>query len=1090
MRPLKLEISAFGPYADKEVIELDKLGKTGLYLITGDTGAGKTTIFDAITYALYGEASGTNRKADMMRSMYAEPNAKTYVELVFEYKEKKYRVKRSPEYMRPAKRGTGVTNEPPNAEIEYPDRRLVTGVSKVTKEVIELLGITREQFRQIAMIAQGDFLSILIADTETRQDIFRKVFNTYHYQRLQEVLKENASKLKNEKDALLGKTEQYIKGISCTEDDEYYPSVKSAKNNELSTEEICSLIEKINSRDKVRYDICDDELKTIDKKSDEVTKRLTIAEENKRRLDDLDKNQKLLEKSKENIAELEKLLKIEEERQPEAKRFENEAAVIQAELPRYDELDGLKKQLSESRKAKDNYNSQHEEKKKAHEELNKNTEKMRERMRELSDAGKEYEIKKAEKERNETKLSELSELQDELKKYKAISDDMEKSAEKLEKTSTKMAKLKEISKKTANNIDDTRKRWSELEDVKDKHTNLVHQCDSVEQRTKKLKALKKDNTEYEKKKTELESAQNVYSEQADKLRIAENELSAKTKAYNDGRAGLFAKELKEGEKCPVCGSTTHPCLAPLRDEVPTEAELEELKAAADSANAEVNDSLSKVVEIRSKAGAMKDKLIENANELFGEEPDNISEKIETELAECKKQTAELKKEIEDAEKNIELKEQLAKAISALEKDMNDNADAITSLDEELSEDRTKVDTLRGMLTNKKESISAKITCEFEQAPQVVNDAVSALTKTITELDDTLIKVQIKINLRDELEKTIPEKEKELSDLLNEINELTVKIAGEDSKISQLEKQISDSAENLRADSRKSAEKMITELLSKKDDIEKAFKDAQKKHDDENKNIVEISSKIEQLKEQLEKSEKIDTDAENKEKELLDKQRSELNEKQKELHTRMSKNTEALNNIRNNSAELIKAEKKYQMVKSLSDTANGNIQGKEKIEFETYIQAAYFDRIIARANERLLVMSNGQYTLKRRISGNNRKSQTGLELNVIDHSNGTERNVRTLSGGESFKAALALALGLSEEIQSRAGGIQLDTMFVDEGFGSLDENSLQQAIKSLSDLSEGDRLVGIISHVGELKRKIDRQLVIEKVATGGSRCKPL
>lgn len=238
--------------------------------------------------------------------------------------------------------------------------------------------------------------------------------------------------------------------------------------------------------------------------------------------------------------------------------------------------------------------------------------------------------------------------------------------------------------------------------------------------------------------------------------------------------------------------------------------------------------------------------------------------------------------------------------------------------------------------------------------------------------------------------------------------------------------------------------------------------------------------------QLKDAEEIDVDTEKKRQTELTTEKADLTKAITVISSRLDRNGEALKNIRKGSGRLTEVETKWTWVKALSNTANGNIGGKEKIMLETYVQMTYFDRILARANTRFMIMSGGQYELKRRIEAENNRSQSGLELDVIDHYNGTERSVKTLSGGESFKASLSLALGLSDEIQSSAGGIRLDTMFVDEGFGSLDDESLQQAMRALYGLTEGNRLVGIISHVSELKEKIDKQIVVTKEKSGGSR----
>ena len=276
------------------------------------------------------------------------------------------------------------------------------------------------------------------------------------------------------------------------------------------------------------------------------------------------------------------------------------------------------------------------------------------------------------------------------------------------------------------------------------------------------------------------------------------------------------------------------------------------------------------------------------------------------------------------------------------------------------------------------------------------------------------------------------------------------------------------------------------LCKELDSLTAAVQQAEEAHAQCTQALAGTDAAITQLTRLLENSAAPDTQALEEERQRLDAQLDSLTHVRQQLHTRISTNTSALAHIREKSAELVQLEQRYTWVRTLSNTANGTLPGKEKIALETYVQMTFFDRILRRANVRLMLMSDGQYELKRRTTAENNRGQSGLELDVIDHYNGSERSVRSLSGGESFKASLSLALGLSDEIQSMAGGIRLETMFVDEGFGSLDEESLRQAIRALTSLTEGSRLVGIISHVAELKEKIDRQIVVTKGRGGGSR----
>ena len=271
-----------------------------------------------------------------------------------------------------------------------------------------------------------------------------------------------------------------------------------------------------------------------------------------------------------------------------------------------------------------------------------------------------------------------------------------------------------------------------------------------------------------------------------------------------------------------------------------------------------------------------------------------------------------------------------------------------------------------------------------------------------------------------------------------------------------------------------------------EDIQKSYDKTSEEVNKNKEKLASLKSAKEEILKRIGDGAAIGLEKERESKNQLEAEKSELDETSKTIFSRINANKLSYSNISARLSEIKVTEEKHSCVKALSDTANGTIQGREKIALETYIQMNYFDRIISLANTRFMIMSGGQYELKRRKEAGNKQSQSGLELDVIDHYNGTERSVRTLSGGESFKASLSLALGLSDEIQSSAGGIRLDTMFVDEGFGSLDEESLAAAMKALSSLAEGNRLVGIISHVNELKTRIDKQIVVTKEKSGGSK----
>ena len=361
-----------------------------------------------------------------------------------------------------------------------------------------------------------------------------------------------------------------------------------------------------------------------------------------------------------------------------------------------------------------------------------------------------------------------------------------------------------------------------------------------------------------------------------------------------------------------------------------------------------------------------------------------------------------------------------------------------------------------------------------------------LVSARTAAQEAFAKISKLADRRAELDKKIPIERDELDKINADISKLENALTEGNTKLKNTEKTIETVSSKLNYDSAAKAEEAINKLAEQKKAIEETYKKTEKAFIDNQQNIKEIKGKISENEKALEN--KIEDNAEDINKRLseLNAADDQLKNQYAEIDGRIRTNKDLCGNIRAKSDDITKTEQKLQTFQSLAKTANGNLKDKEKLMLETFVQIYYFKRIIVRANKRLMIMTGGQYELKHKSSADNKRSQSGLELNVIDHYNGTERDVRSLSGGESFKAALSLALGLSDEIQQSAGGIKLDTMFVDEGFGSLDEESLKQAISALSDLSEGQKLVGIISHVAQLKERIDKQVIVTKEITGGSK----
>ena len=919
MRPLKLTMSAFGPYAGVMELDFEALGTGGLYLITGDTGAGKTTIFDAISFALFGEASGGNREPGMLRSKYADPSTPTEVTLVFRYAGKEYTTTRNPEYMKPKTKGKdkgdAMTKQAAGATLTCPDGHLVTKPKEVNSAIREILGLDREQFAQVAMIAQGDFLKLLLADTKERQKIFRNIFHTNLYVELQDQLSKQANKVKYQWEDVQDSIRQYIDGILCSEEYEHTDMIRQAKEGALPIAEVLTALDALLESDAALRDTLEVTLQQTDAALEESVALLTKAEAREKIKKDLLKTEEKEASAKALLQQHQDTLEAEQAKKPRQEQLSREITAIDLSLKDYD-------RLAELESARQDANAQ---KSKAEEDS-------------IAAAG------------NKTALSaEIAALKEERKSLETIDVEKEK---------------------------------------------LLRQKQEQHQKRTDLQKLIADIAQYHTQQKNWETAQNLYLAAYEKSSDLQQEYDAKNKAFLDEQAGIIAGRLEAGKPCPVCGSLHHPAPAVMADTAPTEAEVKKARKEYEKASKETEKASVAAAKEKGKVSTQEEALLKQINELL----------------------------------------QLQ---------------------------------------------------EIDAAESVARDAVSELTDSIDELEiriGQITKDQDRKNLLDDL---IPGKEKNLSAAEELLTSAREQLASSSASIQSLTEQIAALKEKLTFESKSAATAQRNALDTERNAIQSALETAEKNYLTCKDELTGLSASAQELKKQLEESTEIDMQTQLEKKDALSTQKAYILKEQKAVHTRITSNTSCRKNIQSKSAELSALEEKQKWLRALSDTANGTIRGKEKIMLETYIQTTYFDRIVARANVRLMKMTGGQYDLKRRKTADTMRGQTGLELDVIDHYNGTERSVKTLSGGESFKASLALALGLSDEVQMSTG-IQLDTLFVDEGFGSLDPESLNQAYNTLAGLTEGNRLVGIISHVADLKERIDRQIIVTKEKSGGSK----
>lgn len=902
MRPLQLTISAFGPYAGEVHIPMEDLGEKGVYLITGNTGAGKTTIFDAIIFALYGEASGSDRKPEMLRSKYAAKDTKTFVRLIFSYGGKCYEINRTPRYERLKTRGEGTTVQNPEAEMTFPNGNILTGFKEVTKEVTELIGLDFSQFSQIAMIAQGQFRELLFADTSVRKKIFRNIFRTIPFLDFQEQCKQDTANLDKERKEILRGIEQELSGLDL-------------EWNPVEKEEFLVQVKEQLKADRVEE------------------KRLILENE---------KWEKLLEEKNQKVGEVRKLAELKRE----CEEARGALIVEEPKLKEYELLLETEEKKEEKRESQKQELVRLEEEKKIYEDLESSQKQKAKIVAEREGYQKQLESAQTEQEEIERLMKQGKEEQEDYARLEAEYVDWNARREKLEGEKEGLAE--------------------------------------VERRQKAYLVLQGEWTQ----------AGEEYQRMAEEKEKTTLEYNEAERHFLDEQAGILAARLKEGEPCPVCGSMSHPTPAEAEQDAPDKHRLEELKRKRDKV---VSDA-------------------ERASRLAGDK----------------------KVKAEEHRRELEL---------LLKKEWD--VQSLESLEEEIQKKTVELDEREGRL-----------------------------------LEEEKVRKQ-KEERKNELAKAILVWEEKLTQRISEKEKMQNQLAGCKSLQEEVERQIEKLQSRLTFESR---EHLQEELSVRKQEI----KQGEERLKEARENFLAAKEKITLLKntiETLQKQEKV-TDGENLEELLLEqtevkKKKDELTGVLEEVRARLTLYEKAVKQVETELVKLEKTESKYVWMKALSDTMNGACRGKERIQLETYVQSTYFDRILRHANVRFMVMSDGQYELKRRKEAGDFRSQSGLELSVIDHYNGSERDVRTLSGGESFLASLSLALGLSDEIQAAAGGIRLDTIFIDEGFGSLDDEALEKAMRIFMSLSEGNRLVGIISHVEALKERIDMQITVTKNRSGST-----
>ena len=1033
MRPIKLTISAFGPYASKQVIDFEELKGRNIFVISGKTGAGKTTIFDAISYALYGEASGESRETDSLRSHFADDNTETYVELEFELRGEKYTVNRVPKQKKKKARGEGYTEKSADATLTLPDGKVITKVKNVTDKIIEILGITREQFKQIVMLAQGEFKKLLLADSVEREGIFRKIFNTYDFEKIQAELKDKAANLSKNRTKSKHEMEINLKNIKGEHDiviDEYvdFP---------LVIEKLKDLLE----RDNNIYKTLNEEGKEVDNNLQVKNQEKAIIETNNNLLKEKEIITKALEEllSKEDEYKNKSKTIIDGKNAKEVKYIEDKLIETTKKLTKREEdynlslknIDSLKLKQEEANKLLQIEESKECDREKLSVEIN-NLNKLEEKIIELDSLNNKVMHLKQSAENSKLQIINNKKETEELKKSKEEKELQLKDIATLE---TKKVELESDIKAKNKTLDEVRELFKVIRSFQ--NTYIEH--------NNKAKEYKEFEVEYKKVKENYEAMDDLYKKE---------------------QAGILASKLQENEPCPVCGSTNHPNKATIKEnlKIPTKEELKVAKENLDKLEKENLEKINNLTTLNSNKTTYLEQVNNhlsmlsatlNIDKTFNSETAKVVKNLGTEL---KSVIDKLKDELLKVIDKISLKEKIEKELNLITTTINEREHSLIKLEEceknyttELTQNITKIDEY-------KKEIPENIT-----DLKTLNNLIEVKTKELNISKEKLAKLRLE---NENLAKKLEGENSTSKEINKSIEELKLEIANNKANFNEAIKE--QGFDNIQTyEDAKLQISMVESLEKEVENYNSELKLTKAKQEDiinKTKDIVfmDITTIDEEIR-------------------SIQNNKKELESKLRELHAIIVGNKTILKNVENLNIEFKEIEEEYKVVGELADLANG--KKAPYISFERYILASYFEDIIEAANIRLEKMTGDRFSLIRKTSKSKGAGQKGLELEIYDNYTDSSRDVSSLSGGESFKASLSLALGLSDIVQSNAGGVSLDTMFVDEGFGTLDPQSLDNAIDSLLELQRGGRLVGIISHVEELKERIDAKLEVTSTSKG-------
>ncbi|MDO4173240.1 MAG: SMC family ATPase [Eubacteriales bacterium] len=1029
MKPIELTVSAFGPYSGKMTLSMEDFGGSGLFLVTGDTGAGKTSIFDAICFALFGEVSGSQRASDQLRSDFAKPDAETYVDFRFSHQGEEYYIERIPKYERPKKRGSGTVTQNPKAILKYPDGSTVAGANAVTEAVEQLLGVGCQSFKQISMIAQGEFLKLLTADSRSRAEIIRKVFHTEPLVQLQKQIKAEynawSRKCEQTRQAVL----QYAEGFRIPED---------SPLRGLAQTQLADLLEGItgqNAEDQVHLQAAEVQLAQLQQARTAATEAVVRAQQQQDALEKWQAAKQKLEELNAQQADMER----EKNRLAQARRARDMV------LPKWN-LWQMEQQREET--------------------LRDSVQQREQAVRQLEQAAPAVRQAWEQAAQQQSQLTALEQditrLADAQEKAAAWHQKQDEAARLQRAATQKQDVCRQAAEKLAG-------MQTELERL-DRQVEQLHQIQmeladkriawkDSKKREDRLKAASALFAELEENRKQQEAGQKQYRMLEQAFSKAEQRYQADELTWLRGQAGILAQSLCEGDPCPVCGAIHHPAPAHLERSVPSEQQLEQEKKAMEQARAALQQQSITCAACKSKTEAAQEAVRRACQELFG-----VDSKTQQDFALAQAQ---------QHEETLTLQQQ-GKALAGREK-------------QGVEQQKTRDALLEQKPTMEAAAKQAETDWRQAQTQAAATAAAAQALRAAIPFDDL-----------QQLELLLRQKRSERDDIGQRIEQANTaweqhqrKQAGAKEVLASEKAQQEQAAQSAAQSAQQWKESLVEAGFATGEAYQKALltpEELQRREQQVQQWIQDVAAATRLEREYAAAAPK--AELADMEQLVAKREQAELachscEAEKHQISERLRVNGDTLQRIGDMQEQLTQLEKQTAALREMSQTANGELNGKQKLMLEQYVQAAYFERVLQRANLRLRDMTQGRYEMRRRRKAENNRSQSGLDIDIMDYYTGKCRSVKTLSGGESFLGALALALGMSDVIQSYAGGVRVETVFIDEGFGSLDSAALEQAISVLVRLSGGDRLIGIISHVAELKERIDKQIVVRRSTDGST-----